>query len=191
MALSVSRRPSGLHSMSFAKWTDNIKRSGEDGNGQPAEFVSPYDLTTYWSHKRVREFLKDYPAPGATAETILSAYTRVFSILVFTDHLDYLPEFMEYGLNDGSLPLTQRPFGWPENRQLDQVFEDFQKYQWKFCPFEVSRHSLVGQRLDTRHILPINSKKVIRELRGESEVIRVDFHADCIVSSTAWQCIAC
>ncbi|OTA62684.1 kinase-like protein [Hypoxylon sp. EC38] len=180
MALSDSRRPPGRHSMSFAKWTDNIKRSGEDGNGQPAEFVSPCDLTTHWSHKRIKELLKDYRVVGATVDTILCAYIRVFSILVFIDRLDYLPEFMEYGLNDCSLPLTQRPFGWPENRQLDQVFEYFQEFQWKFCPFEVSRHSLVGQRLDTRHILPINSKKVIRKLRGESEVIRVDFHTDCI-----------
>ncbi|KAI1417321.1 kinase-like domain-containing protein [Hypoxylon sp. FL1857] len=181
MASQDSQRPSIRHSVSFARWTDSLKKRGEDGNNQPAEFVSPYDLTAHWNHRRIREFLKEYPAVSARVDTISSAYIRVFSILVFSGHLDHLPDFMECGLNDSSLPLMQRPCQWPENKYLDIVFDDFQKSQWKFCPLEVSRHSLAGQRLDNRHILPISSKKIVRKLRGESEVIQVNFHDNCIV----------
>ncbi|KAI1141158.1 kinase-like domain-containing protein [Hypoxylon sp. FL0543] len=180
MASQHSHRPSTHHSMSFARWTGSLMQMGEDGHGQPAEFVPPCDLVSYWTHRRVERLLKDYRAVGAKIDTILSTHIRVFSILVFTHHLDWLSEFMEHGLNDSSLPLTQRPFGWPENSHVDVVFEDFQRCQWKFCPLEVSRHSLVGQRLDNRCILPISSKKVLRQLHGESEVIQADFHTNCI-----------
>ncbi|OTB01839.1 hypothetical protein M426DRAFT_210717 [Hypoxylon sp. CI-4A] len=174
------RRPSINHSISFAKWTDSFKRKGEDGDGNIVEFVSPSDLKAHWSWKAVRDILKDFREVNAKVEIILRAYIRVFSILVSIGHVDYLAEFMEYGLSDERLPLEHRPPRWPESKSMNEVFDEFLECQWKFCPLKVTRHTLVGQRLHSRHILPIASKKPLRELHGDSEVIRVEFHPDCI-----------
>ncbi|KAI2469694.1 hypothetical protein F4781DRAFT_421757 [Annulohypoxylon bovei var. microspora] len=180
MAISGPRRPSPRHSISFGKWIDSLQHKGENGTGHPANFVSAYDLIEHWNYRRVRECLKDYPDVAAKVDIIRSAYIRVFSILVSTGHLEYLTEFMEHSLNDEKLPLERRPPQWPENTYLDKVFDDFLRYQWKFCPLQVSSHTLTGQRLDDRHILPITSKKIFRELHGESVIIQADFHVNCI-----------
>lgn len=177
------RRHSVRHSISFAHWIDNVKCEGEDGNGQPAYFVSPRVLKNYWTWDRVQEILKDDPAVVAEIETIRNAYIRVFSILVLTDRLYCLADFMKYGLDDERLPLERRPPRWPENKYLDDAFEDFQSRQWKFCPLQTSSHTLTGQRLDNRHILPFTSKKLLSETY-ESKVIQATFHQDCIVGFT-------
>ncbi|KAI1212736.1 uncharacterized protein F4807DRAFT_414277 [Annulohypoxylon truncatum] len=179
MALLVPQRPSIHHSISFGRWIDNLQHEGEDGNGHPAKFVTSHDLIEHWDYRRVRELLKEYDV-CAKVDIIRSTYIRVFSILVSTCHLEYLTDFMEHSLNDEKLPLEKRPSQWPESKHLDAVFGDFFRCQWKFCPLQVSTRTLLGQRLDDRHILPIVSKRILREFHGDACIIQANFHADCV-----------
>ncbi|KAI1448932.1 kinase-like domain-containing protein [Annulohypoxylon stygium] len=173
-------RPHIRHSISFGKWIGNRLHEGEDGHGHTAKFASTDDLIKYWDYRRVRELLKDYPDICAKVDIIRTAYIRVFSILVSTCHLEYLDEFMENGLSDERLPLKERPTQWPESKHLDAVIKDFLSSQWRFCPLQINPRALTGQRLDDRHILPIVSKKILRELHGEAGIIRADFHTSCV-----------
>ncbi|KAI1778865.1 hypothetical protein F4818DRAFT_437666 [Hypoxylon cercidicola] len=179
-----SRRHLINRSISFSKWADNpsTEHEGVDGNGRPAKFISRSDLISYWKWNKVKEVLIDDPAVIAKVDIIRSDYIRVFSILVLTDRLYCLQEFMEHSLSDERLPLEQRPPQWPNNRLLDDAFDDFLQKQWRFCPLQVRPSMLTGQRLDDRHILPLIQKRVLRT-SDESEVIQADFHPDCIDAS--------
>ncbi|KAI5861106.1 hypothetical protein GGS23DRAFT_209034 [Durotheca rogersii] len=169
-------------SISFAQWTGDpsVRQGGEDGTGKYVDFISHRKLSEHWAWWRVQEVLHGFYDVTADIRTIRSSYLRVFSILVFTDRLKYIEHFTEHGVNDERLPLLQRPASWPESRKLDAVFGDFLKHQWKFCPLQLSAGALTGQRLDPRHILPIQARTVLRKSNAISEVVRVTFHSDCV-----------
>ncbi|KAI2605497.1 kinase-like domain-containing protein [Hypoxylon fragiforme] len=168
------------HSNNFEDWVRENAVEGEDGHGNCAQFVSPSALSKYWNWHRVQTVLRDSGAAASVA-TIQQAYIRVFSILVYTNQISSLDNFLKNGLNDERLPLEQAPSQWPKNDDdNNNVLEKFKEHQWRFCPLRISCRSLLGQTLDDRHILPIKSKTLLHKPQIESEIRKVVFYRDCI-----------
>jgi hypothetical protein len=167
----------------------------EASGGQ--HFLSPPTVERILSEERVREELGQ-KRPEASSQKLdelvrqicrqpgSSAYLRVFSILVLTDRLADIDKFIQAGLSDKDLPLSEQ--------QLQKAFEDtahankswaqealerFSTQQWELCSPYFSSSSLDKVRfydLDENTIMPWTVDGSKSSTGGYASVYKVQIH---------------
>ncbi|KXH57866.1 serine/threonine protein kinase [Colletotrichum salicis] len=127
-------------------------------------FVPRCALESFWTMENVNSVLydrEDWIKGGA--RTIQGGYLQVFSILAYMSQPQHISLFTGESIQDGSLPLKEIPRAFSEAVEKS-VFEEFEKEQWRFCPFlfdtkgEGKPHK---RHLPPLQIIPIIAKKRI------------------------------
>ncbi|KAK1701205.1 hypothetical protein BDP55DRAFT_640796 [Colletotrichum godetiae] len=131
-------------------------------------FVSRRALETFWTEDNMRrvlygreDWIKD------TSSIIQPHYLIVFSILVYMSQPQHITLFTGESVEDTSLPLEDTPHAYCEGEGSEEkrVFEEFQKEQWKFCPFLFKTEG--GGKPRKRHLPPLQIIPVIAKERIE------------------------
>ncbi|KAK4206185.1 hypothetical protein QBC37DRAFT_381340 [Rhypophila decipiens] len=151
------------------------------------EFVPRDALSRFWTPDQIVNCLcrtrQDERIP-ADRQNILHHYLAVFSILVFISRSEYISAFMctETPLDDAHLPIRSTPEEWTHDVKLKEVFEEFDKAQWRFCPLTLDRRPWKW-KLSPYHILPVGSKRLIDPRSDEEDddvlVYEADWHPLC------------
>ncbi|KAH6672041.1 hypothetical protein B0J14DRAFT_85731 [Halenospora varia] len=158
----------------FYRWLEeNYKSSGNQGD---APFL-PYDLLSDHLESNECEALKTLlgafnqgRAVPISAKEVVSAYSKIFCILIWVGKIESLPVFMGCDdLNDQHLPFKfhDRPSQFPIDPTAPRFFEEFCQAQWRFCPPTFDANC--NRRLEKEYVLPFTKKKQIA--KGASATI--------------------
>ena len=160
----------------FLQWKEKTWRQGSGGpSGYPVsnnapdpryQYVSWSQLREEFTKPRIQKLLdavfagseKDAP----DADTILEDYLRPFIILVLLGHGlgRLILHFLKHpALGDKRLPFQKLPYGFPKSVNEPDLFANFCKLQWQFCPVELKYN--MRQALCSDHILPLQYKKTL------------------------------
>jgi hypothetical protein len=158
----------------FHHWLkENLKSSGHPGD---APFL-PYDLLSAHLESNGCEVLNtllgavyEGQAVPISAKGVVSAYSKIFCILLYIGKIEFLPVFMGCDdLNDQHLPfrLHDRPSQFPFDPTAPTFFEEFCHAQWRFCPPSIDANC--NRRLEKDYVLPFTKKQQIA--KGASAAI--------------------
>lgn len=158
----------------FYHWLEENYKSS--GHPEDAPFL-PHDLLS--AHLESNEckvlntllsaFYQGQAVP-INAKEVVSAYSRIFCILIWIGKIESLPAFMGCDdLNDQHLPfkLNDRPCQFPFHPTVPTFFEDFCHAQWRFCPPTIDANC--NRRLEKDYVLPFTKKEQIA--KGASATI--------------------
>ncbi|KAG7077172.1 serine/threonine protein kinase [Colletotrichum scovillei] len=158
-------------------------RGYEDGL---VDFVPRCALDSFWVAENVEgvllgreDWIKD------STSTIQEDYIQVFSILVYMSQPQHISLFTGESIHDGLLPLRETPHAFSEAAEKS-IFEEFEKEQWRFCPFLFNtegRGKPHKQHLPPLQIIPIIAKEQIKHSGITYDdrvcVFRVTLHSLC------------
>ena len=158
----------------FYRWLEeNYKSSGHPGD---APFL-PYDLLSDHLESNECEVLNSLlgafyqgQAVPVSAKGVVSAYSKIFCILICVGKIESLPVFLGCDdLNDQHLPfkLHDRPSQFPFDPTAPRFFEEFCRAQWRFCPPTIDANC--NRRLEKDYVLPFTKKEQIA--KGASATI--------------------
>lgn len=161
------------------KKKDSVR--GRDGCNSERGFIPYGDLYEYWKRPgRILDVCKSYPRPIVVRpDAILQGYLRVFSTLVYTTLLPFLPAFLENGLTDEHFPVDILPAVWANLPSHQVMFERFREYQWTFFPLIIDSNKLLDRRVPLDCILPISTSQVVRD-NDATLISKVVFHPSCV-----------
>ncbi|KAF0329873.1 hypothetical protein GQ607_003046 [Colletotrichum asianum] len=159
---------------------------GVDGFGKERDFVPQRALTEFWTLAKITATFCHGQNTSVfhNADDIMNHYIVIFSILVLTSGVQHLELFTEEDINDTSLPLDSIPESYRESCH-NEVFENFLKAQWKFCPlpFSVGLNPKPSKKkLSPEMIIPISptaKRKINPEADEDNDtavLYIVDFH---------------
>ncbi|KAK1506458.1 serine/threonine protein kinase [Colletotrichum costaricense] len=158
-------------------------RGYEDGL---VDFVPRCALDSFWVAENVEgvllgreDWIKD------STSTIQRGYIQVFSILVYMSQPQHISLFTGESIHDGLLPLRETPHAFSEAAEKS-IFEEFEKEQWRFCPFlfdTEGRGKPHKRHLPPLQIIPIIAKEQIKHSGTIYDqrvcVFRVTLHSLC------------
>ncbi|KAK2616533.1 hypothetical protein QQS21_000576 [Conoideocrella luteorostrata] len=171
----------------FAAFVSEVKCEGTNGLGQQQSYVSYVDLEQYWDDRNVRDVLKSLDKPVTyLVKTVQERYLRNFSLLVYSDKVEFLQAFVEQRITDDHLARRDLPkmLDAPTYRALRT---DVLEHQWLFHPLIINWAQLSGVCLPDQIIVPIHSQTVIKESDSciiKKAVVRVWHHPSYPVSQT-------
>ncbi|KAM7215402.1 hypothetical protein V8F06_009263 [Rhypophila decipiens] len=151
------------------------------------EFIPRDALSRFWTADQIVNVLcrtRQEERIRADRQNILQHYLAVFSILVYISRPELITTFMctETPLDDAHLPIRSTPEEWTHDSELREVFTEFDKAQWRFCPLTLDRRPWKS-KLAPYHIIPIASKRLIDPNSDEEEdevlVYEADWHHLC------------
>lgn len=129
--------------------------------GKYGAFVPFSALRKFYSkHYRIPNLLKAFQSSPVNQQAIFDSYLRVFTILVLIQKAAHIRHFLELDLGDQYLPF-QTSDDWP--LECKGFFALFWEKQWTFCPLDFRRLKLNNRKLHERHVLPITSKRILKE----------------------------
>ncbi|KAG6359692.1 hypothetical protein INS49_010744 [Diaporthe citri] len=155
---------------------------GRDGSGMEQHYIPHTELLTYWTDARIQDVCESYAEGIVTSlDLIREQYIRVFSTLVYTGNLSYIPAFQKNELWDQRLPATTLPGPWEQLPSYQAMFDDFKSHQWTFFPVILDRYSLDDTWLPPERILPICAQATIREQlhSDRAAITKIQFHPSC------------
>ncbi|KAF7552103.1 hypothetical protein G7Z17_g4547 [Cylindrodendrum hubeiense] len=169
---------------SFENYVVENSIQGLDGDESPADYILQSALERYWQPANVEGiFNSQNPIVYQSFNQIIKGgFIRVFSILAFIGQPQEIGRFTRYNLDDQHLPLTTRPGMWLENPPNDRLYEDFYKYQWRFCPLEFGNGFIHKREIPPQMILPIQyEERLSRNVADENVAIvwKVKINDEC------------
>lgn len=184
--VAPSDPPSQAEQLDFFRFVDYHKRSGVNGQGEEAWYISHAKLKTYWKGVRLLKCLGLDPGHThedeiSAADQILARYLRVFSCLVYIGEHDLLRWFVDRNFHDGCLPAIDLPLWFPGSQH---VWEMFRVNQWMFVPLHFGADHLFDTKVHPNTILPIvNQQPLTKRNQGNpscSHLTRVLLDGDCL-----------
>jgi len=152
----------------FYRWLEENYKSS--GHPEDAPFL-PHDLLS--DHLESNEckvlntllssFYQGQAVP-ISAKGVVSAYSKIFCILICIGKIDSLPAFMGCDdLNDQHLPfkLNDRPSQFPFDPTAPTFFEEFCHVQWRFCLPAIDANC--SRRLEKDYVLPFTKREQIAQ----------------------------
>ncbi|KAM0424409.1 hypothetical protein ACHAPT_010330 [Fusarium lateritium] len=85
-----------------------------------------------------------------------------FSLLVYTNKVEFLKWLVERNVTDATFPLEDRPSSWPDTPPYVDLFDAITESQWIFFPAAFEQHELYNQVFNPRHIFPICKAEPIK-----------------------------
>ncbi|EEU48073.1 uncharacterized protein NECHADRAFT_75267 [Fusarium vanettenii 77-13-4] len=180
--VAPSDPPSHAEQLDFFRFVDDHKRSGVNGQGEEAWYISHAKLKTYWKGVRLLECLGLDPRDEiSAADEILARYLRVFSCLVYIGEHDLLQWFVDRNFHDECLPAIDLPSWFPGSQH---VWEMFRENQWMFIPLRLNSDNTFDTKVHPNTILPIvNQQPLSKPNQGDfscSHLTRVQLDEDCL-----------
>lgn len=161
---------------------------GKNGYNETKPFVPRSALDEYWTNERIDHILwSRIDRIKTNNQLIKPQFLVTFSILVSLSRPEYITMFMQHEISDRLLPLSGIPRGISEAEEKE-VFEAFEKIQWKFCPFSFdieTGYKPSKRKLSPYHIMPIQKMWRIDRQAYEAEededvcLYRVELHEEC------------
>lgn len=151
------------------KFKSHLNRNtcqGQDVYGT-RDFIAPQAIDDFhWTRDKINDALgllpdpDPYRPPLPSPHTILEKYKVVFSILVSISRPSAISEFINNQLEDERLPFTTTPVSWSDDSTKSNLFQEFLKNQWKFCPLVFkSSWQYSKTELSDNQVLPILRKE--------------------------------
>jgi hypothetical protein len=136
MSLTSPTSPTDLPAaLKFTQFVHDKQLQGRNGDLEPRPFVPFSRLQEYWTLSRIREII-DGCNITIRADAIRERYLRIFSTLVYIDHVSCLTEFTENRLEDSRFPFDARPTCWPDAPRHGKMWESFSVDQVSFLPLK-------------------------------------------------------
>lgn len=172
----------------FHLWVKETSELGITAPGAPHDrFVPVSALRDYFERdsrknlwallSRIFPTSNNASAPSADDILVTDGYMLGFATLVLIGAGQYIETFIQRDdLKDAKMPFTAaRPRGWPNSPQRPDLFQEFQKQQWVFCP--ASMDSKTKKVWEKERILPITSKEEIAVNSG-ADTFKITIHED-------------
>lgn len=146
----------------FSEYIDDKKKNyiGRNGKNEQKPYVPFCVLEDYWTESKIHDALKAARLFNFFPSSIRRRFLRVFSILVYTNNLNYFEYFSDRRLDDNHFPLNEPPNSGPT---LGQLFGSINKWQWMFCPLIFDSELRDGPVLTCDHIIPVTGEEAISE----------------------------
>ncbi|KAL0937523.1 uncharacterized protein CTRU02_207254 [Colletotrichum truncatum] len=158
---------------------------GLNGYNDRVSFVPRPVLDRYWTLERIDHVLwSPSDRIKTTSSNIKQAYLLTFSILVFMARPEGITTFIGGECSDVALPLHTIPT-WASESSEREVFEVFEKEQWRFCPLTLNMETdpkPLRRQLSPYHIIPILEKNDIDKSASggdEANIYKVKLHHEC------------
>lgn len=159
----------------FENFIESIKEEGWTCRGEKVEFFPSFFLCRHWTQQEIIRVLNACNQLAATdAQVVREKYRKVLSILVYMStptepKLHYLANFLMLKCDDHSLPWT----GDANSAVFNGIngrndFQDFKKYQWRFCPMEVKldKITMVNFQLQPDQVFALTPETSLQPLSG-------------------------
>ncbi|KAH6886201.1 hypothetical protein B0T10DRAFT_78265 [Thelonectria olida] len=188
--IASSDHPSQFEQLNFFQFINGHKRSGMDGQGNEAGYVSLVQLKTYWVQNRLLECLGLNPCHVQGREICIAyetmdRYLRIWSLLVYIGEHELFPWFISQDFHDECLPVFKPPLKFPGSQH---AWEMFRENQWMFIPMLFDSNNMFKGKLHPRTVLPIITERLIKE-RGQGDSVhscltKVHLDIDCIAKGS-------
>ncbi|KAF5512762.1 putative serine/threonine-protein kinase [Colletotrichum aenigma] len=166
---------------------------GNSAERDHVEFMPQIELGRFWTIEKIEDVLcSKEPHILDTGQEIREHYLVVFSVLTFMARHQDISVFIRYNVDDSGLPLLATPTAASESSSDREVFERFQKSQWKFCPLTLnmgrSERKPSKRELSPFHIIPVSKTERIspRESGRRDDICldKVTLHEQCSTYKT-------
>jgi hypothetical protein len=152
----------------FYRWLkENYKSSGksEDAPFLPGDLLRDHLESNECKvlNTLLSAFYQGQAVP-ISAKGVVSAYSKIFCILICIGRIESLPAFMGCDdLNDQHLPFNphEPPSQFPFDPTAPTLFDEFCHVQWRFCPPTIDANC--SRRLEKDYVLPFTKKERIAE----------------------------
>ncbi|KAF4828883.1 Serine/threonine-protein kinase Nek7 [Colletotrichum tropicale] len=168
------------------EYVEDYECYGTNGHDERRPFVPQVALTAFWTREKIISVLCHDGLIPRNPDIILNYYIAIFTIVVLTSKPANIDLFTQEDISDSSLPLISVPEAYRESPLCREVFEDFMKLQWKFCPMslDISASPKPSRKnMSPDIILPISNKIKINPQADEDKDIavlyKVDLHRNC------------
>lgn len=154
-----------------------------DKNPKTLSYIPLAELKKYWDKNKIQEVLALLDGFSASHLMIHRRFLRVFSLLVRTWAIAYLPLFTKHDLSDELFPLAHMPKQFEDHPDLVALYLDkINKYQWIFFPLIFDSDRLAEPWVSSNRILPIQREELIAPTRRpptEAAVYRTWINPQC------------
>ncbi|KAK1764904.1 kinase-like domain-containing protein [Phialemonium atrogriseum] len=151
--------PALYRDKSFEDLVSENQRTGIDGCGNEAWYISHSALKQHWEESEIAKVLDLHQPPIAgCSRTIAESYLRVWSILVFIGRPEFTDDFISANWDDVHLPMDPNsgPYRRVPTPAFTAVLEGFRQSQWPFFPVQFTKDRRMHKRkLDKRCVLPV------------------------------------
>lgn len=151
--------PALYRDKSFEDFVSENQRTGIDGCGNEAWYISHSALKQHWEESEIAKVLDSHQPPiAACSRTIAESYLRVWSILVFIGRPEFIDDFISANWDDVHLPMDPNggPYRGVKTPAFTAVLEGFRQSQWPFFPVQFTKDRMMHKRkLDKRCVLPV------------------------------------
>ena len=155
----------------YLLWEASAGRIGTLGskNDSTAPYITPRDLKNYLTEERVKAIFQALlPDKASIVDYVLRFYLRGLAILLSIGAGRMIEQFIEKPeLQDKRVPFSSRPMCFPQSAGNPDLYEDFAKRQWRYCPGEMI-YTMRGE-ICPHLILPFRVKEQIG--RGVSSTV--------------------
>jgi hypothetical protein len=179
----------------IAKYIKDNACYGQTSFEEVSDFVPRTALEHFWDTNKILDVLCEdqLHTRGSRIDCDLNQiyehYLVIFSILVAlpVPMPRAIRYFTKYSKGDSVFPLTSTPEMHFEEPEYDELLDDIQKIQWKFCPldFDLKRPRRHDAVISPYQVLPIvqGTKQLIDAHADEEDddvlVYRVQWHSLC------------